>query len=79
MKIFICIIFFIKVKKIIFDQIEEFLDKIVLKSNGFEVLSEVLIVNGQEDIVNFYLKLLLEESEKLKRDEKIEFVILQEF
>lgn len=68
----------IQAKKTTFDQTEELLDKIALKSNGFEALSEALIANGQEDIVNLYLKPPSEESEKLKRDEKIESVISQE-
>lgn len=68
----------IQAKKTTFDQIEELLDKIALKSNGFEALSEALIANAQEDIVNLYLKPLSEENEKPKSDEKSESVISQE-
>ncbi|XP_062591808.1 caspase-8-like [Saccostrea cucullata] len=46
----------IQSKSTTFAQTEELLDKISVKKNGFEVLSEALIANGQEDIVDLYLK-----------------------
>ncbi|XP_062603141.1 caspase-2-like [Saccostrea cucullata] len=46
----------IQSKSTTFAQTEELLDKISVKKNGFEVLSEGLIANGQEDIVDLYLK-----------------------
>ncbi|XP_061197056.1 uncharacterized protein LOC133205296 [Saccostrea echinata] len=67
----------IQSKKTTYDQTEELLDKISVKSNGFEVLSEALIANGQEDIVNLYLKPPEKEVKTSKTEVKTESVTSQ--
>nr|XP_022338210.1 cell death protein 3-like [Crassostrea virginica] len=61
----------IEAKKTSFEKVEELLDKISLKINGFEALRDALIANEQEDIVDLYLKLPTEEVEKPQKEETV--------
>ena len=63
--------FFLQAKKTSFEKVEELLDKISLKINGFEALRDALIANEQEDIVDLYLKLPTEEVEKPQKEETV--------
>ena len=62
---------FLQAKKTSFEKVEELLDKISLKINGFEALRDALIANEQEDIVDLYLKLPTEEVEKPQKEETV--------